>query len=304
LQETTVSKSLISFQELQEANQVEAASPNLLPANDGIQLSYRCYVPASPCAVVLFYHSGGAHSGLGYQHIGHGLQTQFNMAVYTPDIRGHGNSGGRRGDSVTTEQAWSDITTFIQRIRAKHPSTPVFLGGHASGAGMALNYAGQPGHELVDGYIFLSPYFGYRSQTDRPDVTEPFVKADVSAFAAHAMSRGAKHSHDYAVQLNYPAEILAEDSKLVTSLTVTMSDILTPFAPREQMAILDRPFGLWVGSEDELLLPDQVIALADLAQSVRAKSQADIIPGVKQFSMLLKAHEVIGPWVKERIQHK
>ncbi|MCL4298029.1 MAG: hypothetical protein KJ077_19960 [Anaerolineae bacterium] len=57
-------------------------------------------------------------------------------------------------------------------------------------------------------------------------------------------------------------------SGLVAAITVNMSVALIPVAPREQFAALDRPFGLWIGSEDELFLADKVLAFADLAVSV------------------------------------
>lgn len=299
-----MSETSFSFQELREAGKDNLASPESLIASDGIALSYRRYVPSSPRAVVLFYHGGGAHSGAGYQYIGNGLQTYFDTVVYMPDIRGHGDSGGPRGDAPSPKQVWADITTFIRQIRAELPHLPLFLGGHSSGVGVTLNYASQPDREPVTGYVFLSPQLGFRAQTDRPSLAIPFAKVDASAFAAYAMSGGTLHGHDYAVQFNYPTKLLADDPGLVAAITVNMSVALTPSAPHQQFATLDRPFGLWIGSEDELFLPDKVLAFADLAVSVRADSQVGIIPGTKHLSILVRAHETIGPWITYMVEKK
>jgi acylglycerol lipase len=299
-----VSESSFSFQELREASKVGLADPESLTAGDSVALSYRRYSPGSPHAAVLFYHGGGAHSGAGYQYLGSGLQMQFDTAVYMPDVRGHGVSGGPRGDAPGPKQVWADITTFIKHIRAEFPQLPLFLGGHSSGAGLILNYASQPDHEPVSGYVLLSPQLGFRSQTDRPSLAAPFAKVDTSAFVAYAMSGGTSRGHDCAVQLNYPADILADDPGLVTAITVNMAVALTPFAPHDQFASLDRPFGLWIGAEDELFLPDKVLAFADLAVSVRAHSQASSIPNAKHLSILVRAHETIGPWIKHMVQTK
>ena len=70
-----------SFQELREASKVESASLEFLTATDGVPLAYRRYTPIDPRAVVLFYHGGGAHSGAGYQFLGHGLQTEYDMGA-------------------------------------------------------------------------------------------------------------------------------------------------------------------------------------------------------------------------------
>ena len=80
-------------------------------ASDNTKLAYREYVPEEISAVLLFYHGGGAHSGVnsGYEHIGNGLSSRFNIAVITPDIRGHGDSEGERGDTPSTEQVFDDV---------------------------------------------------------------------------------------------------------------------------------------------------------------------------------------------------
>ncbi len=296
-----MSNESFSFQELRQAGKVELAATESLKAGDGTALAYRRYIPASPRAALLFYHGGGAHSGAGYQYLGQGLSARYDTLVYMPDIRGHGASGGPRGDAPTPQQVWDDITAFIGLIRSEHPGLPLFLGGHSSGAALALNYASLPEHTPVDGYVFLSPQLGMKAQIDRPSIAAPFAKVDVSAFIAYATSGGAAHGHDYAVQFNYPPQVLAADPGLVAAITVNMSVALTPAAPHEQFKALDRPFGLWIGGDDELFLPEKVLAFADLAASVRAASEAHVIPGAKHLSVLVRAHETVGPWIVGRI---
>ncbi len=299
-----MSEQSFSFQELREAAKIVLPESISITATDGIRLSYRRYLPTSPCAVVLFYHGGGAHSGVGYQHVGYGLQSQFNMVVYTPDIRAHGTSGGPRGDAPTPKQVWDDITTFIRHIRTEFPKLPLFLGGHSSGAGMVLNYSFQPNHELVDGYTFLSPQLGTRAQVDRPSLAAPFAVVDSSRFAAYAMSGGALHGHDYAVQFNYPTTLLASDLGLIAAITVNMSIALVPSAPHEQFAALNLPFGLWIGSDDELFLPDKVLEFGKLASVVQADSEVSQILHSNHLGILVNAHETIGPWIANSVLQK
>lgn len=286
-----------SFKELQVASTIELPIPETLTASDGVRLSYRRYAPGAPRAAVLFYHGGGAHSGAGYQYLGSGLQTQFDVVVYMPDIRGHGDSGGDRGDTPNSKQVWTDISTFIKHIRAEHPQLPLFLGGHSSGAGLILNYANQPSFEPVDHYIFLSPEFGFRSKTARPSLPKPFAKVNIPAFIINAISGGLFCGHFYAVRLNYPAELLASDKGLVASYTVNMANALTPSKPHQQFTNLDRAFGMWIGTDDELISPSMVLAFADLAASVRPASEAGSISKAKHLSILLNAYETIGPWI-------
>ncbi len=291
-----------SFNELQSANTVELPGPETLTASDGVTLSYRRYSPKAPRAVVLFYHGGGAHSGAGYQFLGSGLQNEFDIAVYMPDIRGHGASEGPRGDTPNPKQVWKDISTFIKHIHAEFPQLPLFLGGHSSGAGLILNYAAQPNHESIENYIFLSPEFGFRSKTARPSLAKSFATVNTLPFVINAMSGGLLSGHSRAVQFNYPSELLASDKGLVCSYTVNMANAITPHAPRKQFAKIDRAFGLWIGADDELMLPGKVLAFADLAISVRAASEVGSISKAKHLSILVNAHATIGPWIASLVQ--
>ena len=92
-----------SMQELSQAGTGDLAASQTLRASDDIALAYRAYLPAEPTAVVVFYHGGGAHSGAGYAHLAAGLRDGPQVAVYTPDIRGHGESAGERGDAPSRE---------------------------------------------------------------------------------------------------------------------------------------------------------------------------------------------------------
>lgn len=285
-----------SFAEVQSADLADLPASEFLTASDGIKLAYRKYIPQNPKATLLFYHGGGAHSGAGYSTLAKNLQAQFNVAVYTPDLRGHGASGGTRGDAPNPKQVWADITTFIQHIRKEHPVLPILLGGHSSGGGLVLNYASQPDHEAVNRFIFLSPELGFRSNTARPKRVD-FAKVTLLPFIANAMSGGMLFGHSYAVHFNYPKELLAADKSMVASYSVNMANAVTPSAPQQQFASLDRPFGLWIGSDDELLLPSMVLAFADLATKVRASSETGSIPNANHLSVLLNAHEIIGAWI-------
>lgn len=291
-----MSKESFSFSEVQSAGAIDLPKPETLTASDGVKLAYRKYIPQNPRATLLFYHGGGAHSGTGYQHLGNGLQQQFDVAVYMPDLRGHGESSGPRGDAPSPKQVWADITTFIQHIRKEYPILPFILGGHSSGGGLVLNYSSQPNHETVDRYLFISPELGFRSNTARPNRTD-FAKATLFPFIANAMSGGMLFGHTHAVHFNYPRELLAADKGMVASYSVNMANAVTPSAPQEQFKNLDHPFGLWIGAEDELLLPSMVLAFADLATNVRASSETGSIPNANHLSVLLNVHETVGAWI-------
>ncbi len=289
-----------SFAELAAADTAEAAPIETLAASDGVALAYRRYEPQTPAAVLIFHHGGGAHSGAGYPLVGRGLQTDFDIAAWTPDLRGHGHSSGPRGDAPSPEQLWHDVRAFVARAREAHPGLPVFVGGHSSGAGLSLNYASWKQRLPVDGYVFLSPQLGFRSKTERSrtesadDDRPAFVDVRLAPFVLNGMTGGFAMGHYPAVRFRYPPEVLENDPSMVASNTVHFANGLTPRAPRDQFASLDRPFGLWIGDGDELFAPDRVVAYGPLAAGVQTSSTWEIVPGRNHLGILVDAHERIG----------
>ena len=98
-----------SYKELESAEKVPIPSLQYIEASDKTRLAYREYTPKQISAVLIFYHGGGTYSAGGYQYIGNGLSNRFNILVITPDIRGHGDSGGEEGDAPSPEQVFDDI---------------------------------------------------------------------------------------------------------------------------------------------------------------------------------------------------
>lgn len=286
-----------SFKEIESAEKTPIPSLHYIEARDKTRLAYREYIPKDITAVLIFYHGGGAYSGAGYQHIGDGLRNRFNIAVYTPDIRGHGNSGGERGDTSSPEQVFDDIGVFIRHIRTSHPQKALFLGGHSSGAGLVLNYSNLKKREKIEGYIFLSPHLGFRSNTENKNNKNPFATVKTSLFVENAIHR--KHGNSQAVFFNYPEEILKKDSKLITAITVNMSNALTPSSPGEQLQDLKLPLAVWIGKEDEVLDAMKVISFI---KDNCTKSFTKVVEGEKHLSILLTASDHIGPWIHDTVR--
>ena len=122
---------------------------------------------------------------------------------------------------------------------------PLFVGGRLSGACLGLNYPTWEKREAVDGYVLLAPQLGLLSQTARPsDEINTFVTVRTWVFILSGITGGRLLGNTPAMFLNYPADLLASDPGMTGSLTRNMAIALTPHAPQEQFAQLDRPFGL------------------------------------------------------------
>lgn len=92
--------------------------------------------------------------------------------VVAIDLRGHGASGGRPGDTDYIGQYEDDLADVIREIRATRPGGKVILAGHSMGGGIALRYALLPGAPPVEGYLLLAPHFGPKSPTTPTETSE------------------------------------------------------------------------------------------------------------------------------------
>ena len=233
-----------SFEELALAPRVSIPPLQYTEADDRVKLVYREYVPEKIDAVLIFYHGGGTYCTGGYEFIGDGLSKRFNILVVTPDIRGHGDSGGERGDAPSVEQVFDDIGTLIRHVRVRYPQKALFLGGHSSGGGLVLNYSSYNKREKARGYLFLSPQLGFRSKTEFEDNPNPFATVKTDLFMKNAMSR--THGNSKAVFFNYSEECL-QRTKNIAAITVNMANAITPISPMKQIQELNLPSAVWIG---------------------------------------------------------
>jgi non-heme chloroperoxidase len=142
-------------------------------ARDGAALSFRRYAADSRTHLILI-HGSSAHSA--YLHPFARHLSERNVAnVYAPDLRGHGLSPQRRGDIDYVGQLEDDLADLIAHIRKSAPPDARFMvGGHSSGGGLALRFAGGPHGYLAQGFVLLAPYLGHDA---------PMVKRNAGGWA-------------------------------------------------------------------------------------------------------------------------
>jgi alpha-beta hydrolase superfamily lysophospholipase len=105
-------------------------------AGGGVSLYARRWEPDGDAdAVVCLVHGLGEHSGR-YAHVAAAF-TDAGLAVCSFDLRGHGRSGGRRGDTRVAA-ALDDIDRLLAEAAARFPGRPRFLYGHSLGGLLVL----------------------------------------------------------------------------------------------------------------------------------------------------------------------
>jgi len=282
-----------SFSEIEHSDVDSTIIKIQIESFDGVRIQGYQFIPKQkPIAKLVFLHGGGAHSRLGYIGLAKTLRDGFGIETILVDIRGHGYSQGPRGDCPTVKSLYKDISIWIKEIR-KHTDTPVYLGGHSSGCGLALNYNSWKKKEEVDGYLFISPAFGYKSNTERLNAVN-FADVKIWKFVVNGISQGLVMKHSKAVFFNYPHYILQDHPLMVTAITVNMSKALTPNNPQKQIQDINQPIGVFIGENDELFDPIKVLEFVDKKHVKNQKTIVKAIDNQTHLSILNKIGFNIG----------
>jgi len=125
------------------------------PAKDGEQLAYRFY--ASSANLILIFVHGSSYHGRSYHALASAVCQAGAASVILPNLRGHHQSGRHRGDVEYIGQLEDDIADLIAELRKQGHGGPVVLGGHSSGGGFAIRFAGGTHAHLVSRFLLLSP---------------------------------------------------------------------------------------------------------------------------------------------------
>jgi alpha-beta hydrolase superfamily lysophospholipase len=114
---------------------------------DGHVQLRRHWVATNPRAAVLLIHGISEHSGR-YEHVGRFL-ADHGFEVVAIDLRGFGQSGGRRAYVDSFDDYFDDVEDQMAEMRAL--DVPVVMIGHSMGGLIALAYAlsARPGPDLL-----------------------------------------------------------------------------------------------------------------------------------------------------------
>ena len=225
-------------------------------ARDKTPMTFRVWPaaqPSEPERVVIAIHGSSAHSS-SMHPLAKALQAE-GIAVYAPDIRGHGGTG-RRGDIDYAGQLDDDAADFVAMVRARHPKAQLVLMGFSSGGGYALHLAGSPLGKAFARTVLISPFLGPRAPTVRPNVggwAKPFLPRII---ALVILGKFGIHAFDHLPTLAFGIQ-----PGNPGGLTGIYSFVLMQaFGTSDYAADLRNapaPVTVLVGTKDELFLADQ-----------------------------------------------
>ena len=125
-----------------------SSETSLITSADGMPLLVRRWAASNPWARMLLVHGLAEHSGR-YERTGR-LLAEAGIDVTAFDLRGHGGSGGRRGDVEHWTDYLDDIAVRLAAVRAEADGRPVVLFAHSYGGLICTDYvlSGRPAPDL------------------------------------------------------------------------------------------------------------------------------------------------------------
>jgi acylglycerol lipase len=130
----------------------------------GMRLHLQAWLPAGsepagphpePAAVVAVVHGYGDHGGR-YAWLGEDLAAR-GYGLYAYDLRGHGQSSGKRGQVGRFDEYLDDTEVFLGEVRRAQPGKPLFLLGHSMG-GLVCARLAEVRPPAVHGLVLSSPF--------------------------------------------------------------------------------------------------------------------------------------------------
>jgi acylglycerol lipase len=179
-------------------------------ACDGTELFARVFTPdVNPRGVINIIHSLGEHSG---RYSGWaGKLADEGYIVRSFDLRRHGKSDAKGGNSFLYSKHLSDIRSFLEVGKTVYVSLPFFLYGQGFGGNLVLNYAIQD-MPFFDGIIVTSPWLELLQKPSKYiTVLMPFICSVLPKKTVKSWFRLEDLSRDLKVFYNYKTDPLVRD---------------------------------------------------------------------------------------------
>jgi non-heme chloroperoxidase len=251
------------------------------PARDGEELAYRLYESSSD-RILIFLHGSSYHGG-GYHALAQAISSSGAAKVVLPNLRGHYMSGPRRGDIDYIGQYEDDIADLVKFLRQQGFKGSVTLGGHSSGGGLTIRFAGGNHDGLVSSYLMLAPIIATSPAVRDGTAGGWTVLHTKRLFGLLFLNALGIHGFNALpiIAFNKPAKYWDGTETLSYSYRLNVS-----YHPRYRYAEDLRALGdkalVLVGADDEAVDGD---ALRKILADDAPKVQAEILPHINHFGI-------------------
>jgi alpha-beta hydrolase superfamily lysophospholipase len=276
----------ITPEEAAQLRQSYAGPHEVFHASDGETLFLRRWdpdsiMPAKKGIAVLIFHGFTAYSGP-YSMAGVPI-SKGGYTVFGLDYRGHGLSGGNRGDSPGKDRWIGDLADAVKHVKGLGFSRVVVL-GHSLGVAAAICAADTVPGEIAGLVLLSGAYEG------RKGLSKPLSLFQQARLVSSAILRPSYRAAEY-----YREGMTVSDDTLwnyrYTPRFLTMLDVKKLRLPAD----LNIPVLVGVGDKDELFEVDKVRDLYDLVPG--SKKEFFIMKNATHAKIPVECWEEVGAWL-------
>ena len=223
-----------------------------LQTSDGLRLNGYIKQPISTCkAVMTIIHGMGEHAQR-YSHVAD-FFAEIGIACVSINLRGHGNSEGKRGHTPSYEALMNDLDLLVSKAKSLFPNLPLIMYGHSMGGNLTLNYIIRRKPE-INCAIVTSPYLKLAFEPPKWKVTLGKLTANLIPTLMQATGlETAAISKDNAVVKAYEKDKLVHDK--ITSAFFVNVHFAGPYAI-EHASEIKIPLLVMHGTADRLTSPE------------------------------------------------
>ena len=263
-------------------------------ARDGSQLGYRHYTSESDKVLILL-HGAGWHSQY-FLPLADFISSEGLAEVYTPDLRGHGPKPIRRGDIDYIGQFEDDLDDLVTIIREENPNAMLIMGGHSSGGGLAIRFAGSQYGNEVDAYLLFSPFLKYNAPTARPN-SGGFANPHTKRIAGLTMlNNWGIHRFDYLTAIEFNMLEEARDGTETLSYSHRLNTAYAPRDYKKDLKAITQPLLVLAGTADESFYTEQYEPVISQYTDVHV----ELLEGVTHMGIVVGPE--VRPFVKEWLE--
>jgi pimeloyl-ACP methyl ester carboxylesterase len=189
-----------------------------------------------------------------------------------------------------------DLADLIAIIRKDNPESMLIVGGHSSGGGLAIRFAGSRYGQKAHAYLLMSPFLKYNAPTTRLN-SGGFAMAYTGRIIGLVMLNNVGiRWFNYLTVMKFNMPERARDGTETLSYSYRLTTAYAPHDYEKDLSAITQPLLVVAGTKDETMIYCQYEPVISQYATVRVK----LLPGVSHMGIVVRPE--VRPVIKEWLE--